>query len=104
MQGHGRVTAESWVVGEVLPLSCLREREREKKKSFVIVTEKGCCLSCFGGGEGKGNDNNWIGTKHAFKTERADLSSTYFKWFPRICFAPQVALVLNACFAPIRSV
>lgn len=61
MQGHGRVTAESWVVGEILPLSCL------KKKSFVIVTEKGLffffCLFWGDGGssrDAKGKKKNKI--------------------------------------------
>lgn len=77
--------------------------EREKKKeSFVIVTEGLFSFFVLGReGEGKGNYNNWIGTKHAFKTERV-CRIPISKWFRG--FAPQVSLVLNACFAPIRSI
>lgn len=97
MQGHGRVTAESWVIGEILPLSCLRR----KKKSFVIATEKGCSLFVLGEREREmvitGLERNMHLRQRGpicripISNGSADLHHKSLR-------------VLNACFAPIRSI
>lgn len=89
MQGHGRVTAESWVIGEILPLSCLRR----KKKSFVIATEKGCSLFVLGERE-----REMVITGLERNMHLRQRSNTYFKWFRG--FAPQVSSCLKCMLRP----
>lgn len=64
MQGHGRVTAESWVIGDILPLSS-SSRLSQPDIFFVV------------GKEVKNKNKIRIKTlaerSHAFKTERVEV-------------------------------